>query len=174
MISEDDWGPARKVAEQFFTKIGHLGQPNDAPLWDGETVTASTPANLLHEVAHFQIAPAWRRFKPGYGLGIEPEGVEHPQLATDIRSAVEESLSSVLGVLWQAHLDYEDWQGTAQSHGWNDGYHNHRCEDVYDFLKAAEKKSLKLIRLGLITLDGVPRPVLAPRWHVHESDIDSE
>jgi hypothetical protein len=174
VISEDDWGPARKVAEQFFTKIGHLGQPNDAPLWDGETVTASTPANLLHEVAHFQIAPAWRRFKPGYGLGIEPEGVEHPQLATDMRSALEESLASVLGILWQAHLGYEDWPDTAKSHGWNDDACHHRFDDIHDFLRAAEKKRLTLIRLGLITLDGTPKPVLAPRWRVNESDIDSE
>lgn len=163
MTDDDDWAPAKEVASRFFTKFGVLGDIRGVPLWDGKTVSASSPINLLHEVAHFQIAPEWRRFKPGYGLGMEPEGdAWPPQLVGDRRTEVEESMASALGVLWAAHLGYEGWRDTAKSHSW--GRVNEWIRDVDHFLWITGEVARSLLRLGLITPEGVPIPVLARRW----------
>lgn len=163
MTSDQDWGPAREIASRFFPRIGTLGKLGETPLWDGKAVSASTPSSLLHEVAHFQIAPEWRRFKPGYGLGMEPEGNAFPpQLVSDRRSEVEESMASALGILWEAHLGYKGWRDTAQSHSW--GRVREWIRDVDHFLWITDGVAGTLLRLGLITPGGVPIPVTARRW----------
>jgi hypothetical protein len=169
MPNDDDWVPARRVAKRFFSQIGVMSRNDKGPLWDGKTVVSTSPANLLHEVAHFQIAPDWRRFKPGYGLGVEPEGsCRPPQLVPDLRTEIEEGLASTLGILWEAHLGYPGWNDTARSHGWGEARDDEDFKDVAEFLKAAREQSRKLLRLGLITAEGVPRPVLAKRWRARE------
>lgn len=84
--------------------------PGDAFSWDGRVVrTRSETAVLLHEIAHWQVAPPKRRPVPDFGLGAGPETgrVEEADAARCVDDAIkerEEDLASLLGILWEAYL----------------------------------------------------------------------
>ena len=163
-IAADDWKPACRLANRFFPKI--ICKVEDDPLWDGVTLRTSTPMNLLHEVAHYQIASPQRRHKEGYGLGLEPEGLYErytPLLVSDFRAAYEESMASVLGLLWADELGY-DWADEASSHGW--GNYCERFKSRKEFLTASDVSgyALKLRRLELLDDVDAPLPSLARPW----------
>lgn len=78
--------------------------------WDGAALDGSTEAYvILHEVAHFVLAPAERRRLPDFGLGPGPDTRDRnaaemalvlPPLARD----ADETAASLLGILWEARL----------------------------------------------------------------------
>lgn len=78
--------------------------------WDGQAVATRTEtAVFLHEIAHWQIAPANRRSLPDFGLGAGPEsGLKAEADAACCVDAqtkeLEENLASLLGILWEAEL----------------------------------------------------------------------
>ena len=78
--------------------------------WDGIAVrTCTETAVLLHEIAHWQIAPEERRCVPDFGLGAGPEtgwkykadAARCVDCATKER---EEDLASLLGILWEVKI----------------------------------------------------------------------
>lgn len=101
-----------------LTEGEHTGDHNHLYAGDG-VVRGRHDFDLLHEVAHFQIASQSRRFKPGYGLGPEPEAtnLDADQLVSNETADNEESLASLLGILWQRHFG-SDWGHTLTLHGW--------------------------------------------------------
>jgi hypothetical protein len=86
------------------------GSPTIDFAWNGRALRQATEAYvLLHEVAHFQLAPPERRCLIDFGLGAGPETGER---AAAERAAVvfgpvretEEAMASLLGVLWEVEL----------------------------------------------------------------------
>lgn len=78
--------------------------------WDGHAVRIQTEtAVLLHEIAHWQIAPAHRHVLPDFGLGAGPDTgrTADANAACCVDNATkeeEESLASLLGILWEVEL----------------------------------------------------------------------
>lgn len=79
--------------------------------WDGRAVSTETEASvLIHEVAHWLIAPESRRTLPDFGLGAGPEtgrrtDADAARVVDPETEQREESLASLLGILWEAALD---------------------------------------------------------------------
>ncbi len=78
--------------------------------WNGQALRSETEAYLLlHEVAHFQIAPPERRSVIDFGLGAGPEttdraAAERAATVRGIEREAEEALASLLGVLWEVEF----------------------------------------------------------------------
>ena len=84
--------------------------PGDAFSWDGSVILTRTEAAvLLHEIAHWQIAPRHRRCLPDFGLGAGPETGRFSEAGAaccvdDPKRETEEDLASLLGILWEVEL----------------------------------------------------------------------
>ncbi len=86
------------------------GSPTVDYAWTGQALRRETEAYvLLHEVAHFQLAPPERRHAIDFGLGAGPEtgdrdGAERAATVFGIERETEEAMASLLGVLWEVEL----------------------------------------------------------------------
>jgi hypothetical protein len=78
--------------------------------WDGNALDGDTEAYvILHEVAHFVLAPPERRGLPDFGLGPGPDTTDRAAAdracATSlIERDTDEAAASLLGILWEAAL----------------------------------------------------------------------
>lgn len=117
-VNQLDWGPVEVAAELLRVKIDRSVN-FDRARWDGRVIRTDYPVDALHDLAHFQVAPAWRRRRVGFGLGLEPTGggVYAPMLASSDRAIAEEELASMLGLIWACELGYE-WRNEAMEHSW--------------------------------------------------------
>lgn len=159
------------LAQFFFGPKVTVKSAKEPPfLWDGETLYHSSESNLLHEISHLQLAPSWRRYKWGYGLGVEPEGPwgrRDSRLVSEVRSCFEEELASLLGIFWERSLHLPWWK-TANYHTWLDDI-SESVESHQDFVrfltshKVVERAAF-LLDLGLIDSDFKPLPNFASSW----------
>ncbi|NKB42760.1 MAG: hypothetical protein GKS03_00645 [Alphaproteobacteria bacterium] len=84
--------------------------PSEGFSWNGAAVASQTEtAVLLHEFAHWQIAPPARRVLPDFGLGAGPETGRKKEAneaccVDDATKEREEDLASLLGILWDVEL----------------------------------------------------------------------
>lgn len=84
--------------------------PSDSFSWDGKAIrTRSEAYVVIHEIAHWQIAPAARRDLIDFGLGAGPETgrvqeADAARCVADAEKEREELLASLLGILWEAAL----------------------------------------------------------------------
>lgn len=118
-IRARDW--ALTLAAQLGIRcVEHDGMPYT---WNGRRLKLSdnpTASGILHEIAHWIVAPKWRRTKPGWGLGPEPSGDRCARtLVTDEFANNEERQASVLGILYERALGL-DWWDTADGHQWTE------------------------------------------------------
>jgi len=78
--------------------------------WDGAALDGGTEAYvILHEVAHFVLAPPARRALPDFGLGPGPDtraraAAERVAVLPVIEREADEAMASLLGILWEAEL----------------------------------------------------------------------
>jgi hypothetical protein len=78
--------------------------------WDGMALDGKTEAYvILHEVAHFVLAPPERRMLPDFGLGPGPDtrdraGAEFAAALPVLDREADEAAASLLGILWEAEL----------------------------------------------------------------------
>ena len=78
--------------------------------WDGAALNAATEAYvILHEVAHFVLAPPGRRGLIEFGLGPGPdtrdrEAAERAAVLPPLEREEDEAAASLLGIIWEAHL----------------------------------------------------------------------
>jgi hypothetical protein len=103
----------RRAALAFAQGRGMAVHPPGTPCrfnWDGTALSGATEAYvILHEVAHFVLAPPERRALVDFGLGPGPDTRD---LAVAERAAVlprlareeDEAAASLLGILWEARL----------------------------------------------------------------------
>lgn len=79
--------------------------------WDGAALNGETEAYvILHEIAHFMLAPPERRTLVDFGLGpgpdtIDRDSAERAALLPPLARAEEEAEASLLGIVWEARLD---------------------------------------------------------------------
>jgi hypothetical protein len=80
--------------------------------WDGRALRVrSEPSVVIHEIAHWQLAAPHRRGLPDFGLGAGPETgrraeADAARVVDDDEQQLEESLTSLLGILWEAELGH--------------------------------------------------------------------
>jgi len=78
--------------------------------WDGTALDGATEAYvILHEVAHYLLAPPERRGLPDFGLGPGPDtrdraGAERAAALPVLEREADEAAASLLGILWEAEL----------------------------------------------------------------------
>ncbi len=107
---------ARRHRRTALTLARALGMPTHPPdrgrlfNWDGEALNGATEAYvILHEMAHFVLAPPARRGLADFGLGPGPDtlartaALRAARLALAAREA-DEAAASLLGILWETRL----------------------------------------------------------------------
>ncbi|HYM72774.1 MAG TPA: hypothetical protein VET89_07320 [Stellaceae bacterium] len=78
--------------------------------WDGTALDSAVEAYvILHEVAHYLLAPVERRALPDFGLGPGPDtrdraGAERAAALPLLEREADEAAASLLGILWEAEL----------------------------------------------------------------------
>ena len=78
--------------------------------WDGVALDGATEAYvILHEVAHYVLAPPERRALPDFGLGPGPDtrdrvGAARAAALPILEREADEAAASLLGILWEAEL----------------------------------------------------------------------
>ena len=78
--------------------------------WDGTALDGETEAYvILHEVAHFVLAPLERRGLVDFGLGPGPDTIdrlaaERAAMLPVLEREADEASASLLGILWEAAL----------------------------------------------------------------------
>jgi hypothetical protein len=103
----------RIAALSFARGFGMPVHPEGTPCcfnWDGKALNAATEAYvILHEVAHFALAPLERRGLIEFGLGPGPdtldrEAAERAAVLPPLRREADEAAASLLGIVWEAAL----------------------------------------------------------------------
>jgi hypothetical protein len=102
--------------QQAIAIARHFGVPAHPPgthppfNWDGAALDGDTEAYvILHEVAHFLLAPPERRRLIDFGLGPGPDtreriAAEHAAVLPLLQREADEAEASLLGILWEAAL----------------------------------------------------------------------
>jgi hypothetical protein len=78
--------------------------------WDGVALFGATEAYvILHEIAHFVLAPPGRRGLVEFGLGPGPDtfdraGAERAVTLSPLEREADEAAASLLGIIWEAAL----------------------------------------------------------------------
>lgn len=126
--AEEERARGKAVALAHRFGIATLDEePARAFSWDGAVIRSrSEPSVLLHEIAHWRICPPARRALPDFGLGAGPESGR--KAAADAARATdpacqerEEAMASVLGILWEAELDFPALAAFAEQN-WLEAY----------------------------------------------------
>ena len=103
----------RLAALTFARGFGLAIHPEGSPCrfnWDGAALNAATEAYvILHEVAHFALAPPERRGLIEFGLGPGPDTVdretaERAAVLSPLAREADEAAASLLGIVWEAAL----------------------------------------------------------------------
>jgi hypothetical protein len=103
----------RCAALDFARRHGVAAHPSGTSCdfnWDGAALDGDTEAYvILHEVAHYVLAPPDRRKLPDFGLGPGPDtrdrsGAERAAALPLLDREADEAMASLLGILWEAEL----------------------------------------------------------------------
>ena len=103
----------RRAALAVARSLGIAVHPEGAACrfnWDGAALDGSVEAYvILHEAAHFALAPAERRRLVDFGLGPGPDTRDREAAARAATLPVlqreeDEAQASLLGILWEASL----------------------------------------------------------------------
>jgi hypothetical protein len=130
--------------------------------WNGCALRGATEAYvLLHEIAHFQVAPEARRTLIDFGLGPGPEtgdsaAAERAATIFGVEREREEALASLLGILWEVELG-QPALASFLDQNWLEGADKPEAAAHFTTVLA------QLQRLDLIDRDGRPRARLADR-----------
>lgn len=134
------------------------GSPRIDYAWTGAALRRDTEAYvLLHEIAHFLLAPPERRQAIDFGLGAGPEtgdreGAERAATVFGLEREAEEAMASLLGVLWEIELGQPGFASFLDQN-WLEGTDRPAAAQHFATVLAA------LQRRGLVDDDG--RPVRA-------------
>jgi hypothetical protein len=130
-------------------------EPAAAFSWDGRVIRVRSEAYVLvHEIAHWQIAPPARRGLLDFGLGAGPETgrvaeADAARCVPDAAKEQEELLASLLGILWEASLGQPAIHAFVEQN-WLEAWD--RPSAAYQFRRTVDE----LVSRGLIDADGVP------------------
>lgn len=146
--------------------------------WTGDALRSDTEAYvLLHEVAHFQLAPPERRRAIDFGLGAGPEtgdrdAAERAASVFGAAREAEEAMASLLGVLWEVALGQPGFASFLDQN-WLEGAERpgaaaHFCAVLRalterEVVDANGRPLLKLARPPLLTAGEAPAAQPRPR-----------
>ena len=107
-----EWSMQANTLVETFGMKTEATNPHDGITYDGTVVAAKIePCVVIHEVGHYQCAAPLRRHVPDFGLGPGVvTGESGTPLAKQVQTVfgddadVEEALSSLLGIAWEAEL----------------------------------------------------------------------
>ena len=122
--------------------------------WDGAVLNGSTEAYvILHEVAHFALAPLERRSLIEFGLGPGPdtldrEEAERAAVLSPLARDEDEAAASLLGIVWEAALG-QPALASFLDQNWLEGLHRSAAGHF-----AAVVERLRRLKL----LSAVPAP----------------
>jgi hypothetical protein len=143
---------------QLLREFG-MGVIDESPMasytWDGHAVRVRMePSVIIHEVAHLQLCAPERRTVPDFGLGAGPETGFRDQAdrlmsVFGVERELEEALSSLLGILWEAELDQPAILAFLEQN-WLEG--GDSPQNRTHFLKCVAH----LVRYGFIDADARP------------------
>jgi len=108
-VAEGHRQQAIAVARHFDVPV-HPEGTHSVFNWDGTALDGDTEAYvILHEVAHYVLAPAERRRLPDFGLGPGPDtrdrvSAERAVVLPVLEREGDEAMASLLGILWEAEL----------------------------------------------------------------------
>jgi hypothetical protein len=103
----------RLAALDFARRLGVAVHPAGTACdynWDGVALDGATEAYvILHEIAHYLLAPPERRALIDFGLGPGPDtrdrvGAERVAALPILDREADEAAASLLGILWEAEL----------------------------------------------------------------------
>jgi len=109
---------AERHRRQALELAAHFRMPVHPPgthpgfNWDGAALDADTEAYvILHEIAHFVLAPPERRRLIDFGLGPGPDtreraAAERASVIPLLGREADEAEASLLGILWEAALGH--------------------------------------------------------------------
>ncbi|MFY8093631.1 MAG: elongation factor P hydroxylase [Niveispirillum sp.] len=151
--------PTHRAAAVELARAFGIGvideEPQAAFSYDGSAIrTRSEAYVLIHEVAHWLVAPPERRGLIDFGLGAGPESgrVAEANRAIAVGKEAqirEEALASLLGILWEVELGQPAILAFLEQN-WLEGWERPACaENLTDNVEA-------LFQAGLITADGRP------------------
>ena len=132
-------------------------KPSTAFSWDGHAIRTQSEASVLvHELAHWQIAPPDRRHLPDFGLGAGPEtgcvaDADAARCANDTVKEHEELMASLLGILWEAVLGQPAIHAFVEQN-WLEAWERPAAGE--QFRRTVDD----LVSRGLIGVDGMPYP----------------
>ena len=142
------------LARDFGMKL-LPGSPTLDYAWTGAALRRDTEAYvLLHEVAHFQLAPRERRHAIDFGLGAGPEtgdrdGAERAATVFGLAREAEEAMASLLGVFWEVELGQPGFASFLDQN-WLEGADRPGAAQHFTAVLAA------LRQRGLVDEDGRP------------------
>ena len=154
-----DLAEHREAAAALAHRLGMKtldAAPADGFSWDGVAVRTRCEAwVLLHEIAHWQLAPPQRRVLPDFGLGAGPETGRRAEANQALaivgpKRLREEQLASLLGVLWEVELEQPAILAFIEQN-WLEGWKRPGATAFFMDVLA------ELMALGLLTVDGRPQ-----------------
>ena len=104
----------RRVALSLARAFGMATHPEGMAClynWDGAALNGATEAYVvLHEIAHFALAPPERRRLIDFGLGPGPDTIDRDAatsaaVLSPLAREEDEARASLLGIIWEAQLD---------------------------------------------------------------------
>ena len=109
--AETHWDEALAVARRCGMRV-HPAGARSAFNWDGTALDGDTEAYvILHEAAHFVLAPPERRILVDFGLGAGPDTTDRAAADRAARLPIleretDEAAASLLGILWEEALGH--------------------------------------------------------------------
>ncbi len=103
----------RRAALSLARSLGMAVYPEGAECafnWDGRALNSATEAYvILHEAAHFVLAPLERRRLVDFGLGPGPDtrdrdAAARAMVVSPLAGEEDEAAASLLGIIWEAKL----------------------------------------------------------------------
>ena len=154
----------RLAALSFTRGLGMAIHPEGTSCrfnWDGAALNGATEACvILHEVAHFALAPLERRGLVEFGLGPGPDTLDHEAaeraaVVSPLAREEDESLASLLGIIWEAALG-QPALASFLDQNWLEGLDRSAAAHFTAVVKTLRQR-------GLLSLERAPAVSIAPK-----------
>jgi hypothetical protein len=129
--------------------------------WDGAALNGATVAYvILHEAAHFTLAPLERRGLVEFGLGPGPdtldrEAAERAAVLPLLEREADEAGASLLGIIWEAELG-QPALASFLDQNWLEGLDRSAAAHFIAVVKTLRQR-------GLLSLEPAPAVSIAPK-----------